>query len=130
MILTWTIFAFRPLTVFEIAEALVIRSAGSGAAVEVEDLPDAIDDEYINSEIVDVCAALVEVRDVKGHSGLAANTVHLIHGSVREFINLVPEEISYETIQVDAGPNLPVCVFRAHGELAKIRLRYLDSAET
>lgn len=52
----------------------------------MDDLPDNIDDEYINSEIIDICGTLVEVRAGKPEDGAGSRTIYLIHPSVREFL--------------------------------------------
>ena len=125
-----TAFAFRALTVSEMTEALAITRVDSDAVVEIEDLPDVIDEEYVNSEIVDICAALVETREAKDQSDLGARTVHLIHSSVRDFLrSAVPQSSANSKnnhMEVQSGLNST----QAHGYLTEMCLRYLDCAET
>ena len=84
-VLRWTTFALRPLTVLEITEALIVTFSDNNL-FQSDEMPDNIDDEYIKSEIIDICGALVEVR-TEGIRGEAAyKTVHLIHPSVREYL--------------------------------------------
>ena len=61
-ILRWTVFAARPLTVLEMTEALAVREDDSDN-LQSEEIPDVVDDEYINDEILDLCGSLVEIRD-------------------------------------------------------------------
>ncbi|KAI2608917.1 uncharacterized protein GGS25DRAFT_492130 [Hypoxylon fragiforme] len=79
-IIRWATFALRPMTVREITGALLL------ADVECDDiserLPDAIDKEYIATEILGLCASLVETRGPNSDFGLL--TVHLTHFSVRD----------------------------------------------
>jgi ankyrin repeat protein len=81
-ILRWATFALRPLTVREIADALVVTVDDSdddddvdddnddsddngdktGDDFAVDELPDKLDKYYVDDQIVDVCRALVVVR--------------------------------------------------------------------
>ncbi len=90
-ILRWTTFALRPLTVSEMTEALIVEPGDDGVTLQLDELPDSIDDDYINSEIIDICGDLVEVRAEKAGDGAGSRTIHLIHLSVREF--LLPHSI-------------------------------------
>ncbi|KAF9771309.1 hypothetical protein IL306_011056, partial [Fusarium sp. DS 682] len=56
-LLRWTAFALRPLTVSEITVAVLIIESED---LLLEDLPDAVDDHYVNTEIVGLCGPLVE----------------------------------------------------------------------
>lgn len=55
----WAAFALRPLTVNEIAEAVLIEEHHDELAVE--ELPESVDDDYINSEILAPCGSLMGV---------------------------------------------------------------------
>ncbi|KAM5347269.1 hypothetical protein ACJ41O_010274 [Fusarium nematophilum] len=92
-LLRWAAFALRPLTVCEITEAVLIQDSDD---LPMDDLPDSVDDDYVDSEIVGLCGPLLEVRNNQ-HSGnskgrqpsgsSASNqTVHLAHFSVRQFL--------------------------------------------
>jgi len=83
-LLRWAAFAIRPLTINKIAEAVLIDEGCD--TLPTHELPDDINDEYINTEILEPCSPLIEVRG--SHSGLAAGirTVHLAHFIVREFL--------------------------------------------
>ncbi|KAF5233653.1 hypothetical protein FAUST_8089 [Fusarium austroamericanum] len=82
-LLRWAAFALRPLTVCEITEAALILTSEE---LSLDDFPDAVDDEYIKSEIIGLCGPLLEVR--KGSTGDSAGrrTVHLPHFSVRQYL--------------------------------------------
>lgn len=54
-LLRWTAFALRPLTVCEITEAALIDESED---FPLEDLPDDVDDAFVNSEIIGLCGPL------------------------------------------------------------------------
>jgi ankyrin repeat protein len=85
-ILRWTMFSFRPLSISELSAALIVKPDEDGANIELEELPDDIDDEYIDGEIIDICGSLVEARTETTGAHPGTRTVHLIHSSVREFL--------------------------------------------
>ncbi|KAL7917950.1 ankyrin repeat-containing domain protein [Trichoderma austrokoningii] len=66
-LLRWVTFAAKPLTVAELAEAALI-SVDSNQYPR-DDLPDAIDEEYINSEILGLCGSLLSIYDNPSDSG-------------------------------------------------------------
>lgn len=82
-LLRWVAYALRPLTVYEITEALL--TSENRDDFPAEDMPEPIDEDYINSGIEDLCGSLLEVRRniSEPHEGL--KTVHLTHFSVREY---------------------------------------------
>ncbi|KAH6959932.1 prion-inhibition and propagation-domain-containing protein [Ilyonectria sp. MPI-CAGE-AT-0026] len=80
-LLRWAAFALRPITVCEIAEAVLIDECED---LPLEDLPDAVDDDYINSEIVCLCSSLLEVRSESLDLSAGQRTVHLPHFTVRQ----------------------------------------------
>ena len=84
-LLRWTVFAARPLTVLEMTEALAVREDDSDN-LQSEEIPDVVDDEYINDEILDLCGSLVEIRDAGPEKHPKDKTVGLVHHSVREFL--------------------------------------------
>ncbi|KAL8931057.1 MAG: hypothetical protein Q9208_000159 [Pyrenodesmia sp. 3 TL-2023] len=61
-ILRWLTWGYRPLTVQELAEALVIELNDTSEAFCEDDLPADIDDEYIMNEIKGLCCSLVDIR--------------------------------------------------------------------
>ncbi|KAE8323674.1 hypothetical protein BDV39DRAFT_217653 [Aspergillus sergii] len=83
-LLRWTAFSLRPLTISEISGALVI-SEDDGELL-LDDLPDSIDEDYVNTEIKELCGSLLEVRDAQDKSDARLKTVHLTHFSVKEYL--------------------------------------------
>ncbi|RKK30545.1 hypothetical protein BFJ66_g16269, partial [Fusarium oxysporum f. sp. cepae] len=82
-LLRWAAFALRPLTVCEITEAALILTSGE---LSRDDFPDAVDDEYIKSEVIGLCGPLLEVRKGSPGSSPGRRTVHLPHFSVRQYL--------------------------------------------
>uniref|UniRef100_A0A8H7TT20 ZZ-type domain-containing protein n=1 Tax=Bionectria ochroleuca TaxID=29856 RepID=A0A8H7TT20_BIOOC len=82
-LLRWAAFSFRPLTVFEITDAVLILTSGD---LIPDDFPDAIDDEYIKSEIIGLCSPLLEVTNRNTESTPGRRTVQLSHFSVHQYL--------------------------------------------
>lgn len=82
-ILRWATYAMRPLTVVEMTEALLVADDECEGLSE-DERPDAIDEHYVKSEIVELCQSLVELRGTD--SELSSRTIHLTHFSVKEYI--------------------------------------------
>ncbi|KAL7909517.1 ankyrin repeat-containing domain protein [Trichoderma velutinum] len=74
-------FAARPLTVTELAEASVINM--DSEEYPLDDLPEAIDAEYINSEILGLCGSLLSVH--QNSTDLRSCTVRLTHFSIKQY---------------------------------------------
>lgn len=80
-LLRWVTFAAKPLTVAELTEAALVSLDGD--EYPSDNLPDAIDDEYIDSEILGLCGSLLSI-----HQNLldpASSTVRLTHFSVKQY---------------------------------------------
>ncbi|KAF4344543.1 hypothetical protein FBEOM_1511 [Fusarium beomiforme] len=82
-LLRWTAFAYAPLTVYEITEAILITQFGE---LNPDEYPENIDDDYIRTEIVGLCAPLLEIRDSLGKSSPGYRTLHIPHFSVRQYL--------------------------------------------
>ncbi|XEV07499.1 hypothetical protein FSHL1_012786 [Fusarium sambucinum] len=86
-LLRWTAFAIRPLTVGEIPEAVLI---GDFDDIPLDDLPDKIDDDYVETEIVGLCAPVIQMihrREKEStDNSVGMQTVHLAHFSVKQFL--------------------------------------------
>ncbi|RKK61956.1 hypothetical protein BFJ69_g17066 [Fusarium oxysporum] len=82
-LLRWTAFALRPLTVCEITEAVLIVKFED---LPLDDLPDAVDDDYVNSEVIGLCGPLLEVKNDPTDPSVGRRTVHLPHFTVRQFL--------------------------------------------
>ncbi|KAH7151968.1 ankyrin-1 [Dactylonectria estremocensis] len=83
-LLRWAAFALRPLTICEITEAVLIDDDCDD--LPIDELPDAIDEDYIDSEIMDLCGSLLEVRSTPSEPSAGLRTVHLTHFSVKQYL--------------------------------------------
>ena len=127
-ILRWLTFGIRPLTVQELVEALIIEIDEDSEAFCEDDLPADIDVEYINNEIKGLCRSFIDIRDETDKTDTTANTpprmntVHLAHGSVREYL------IAILPVPLRPGPypNQDIKVAAHHTMLASYCLRYLN----
>lgn len=128
-ILRWAAFGFWPLTVSEMVEALIVEPNEDGSNVQLDDLPDEIDDEYIDREIIDVCGSLVEARAmlIDGKSG--DKTVHLIHASVKDFLVSISLQDQPDTFKSYGKYDQTHDTIEHHEYLAEVCLGYLDNAE-
>ncbi|KAM0364098.1 hypothetical protein ACHAPK_010973 [Fusarium culmorum] len=86
-LLRWTAFELRPLTVSEITEAVLVVECED---LLLEDLPDAVDDHYVNTEIVGLCGPLVEVRNDYSNPSVGQQTVL---DSTKQSLANLPEEL-------------------------------------
>lgn len=59
-LLRWAAFSIRPLTVYEITEAVLMTD--NCEEFPFDEMPDSIDKDYVNSMILDLCGSLIEVR--------------------------------------------------------------------
>ncbi|CAG9986134.1 unnamed protein product [Clonostachys byssicola] len=83
-LLRWAAFSIRPLTVGEITEAILMEDDSD--EVPIEELPDQFDEDYINTEILDLCGSLIEVRQGQRDASNQNMTVHVTHFSVRQYL--------------------------------------------
>lgn len=74
-LLRWTAFSLRPLSVYEIAGALAVNIEFD--EVQLDEVPDLIDEEYLNTEILELCGSLVEIRASQPDCEPGLRTVHL-----------------------------------------------------
>ncbi|PMB65579.1 Vegetative incompatibility protein HET-E-1 [Beauveria bassiana] len=82
-LLRWAAFALHSLTVAEITEALLIHDDCD--ELPADEMPDCIDQDYVDGEILGLCGSLVEIRNVASESSVGLWTVHLAHFYVKEF---------------------------------------------
>ena len=68
------------MVLFEIVVVVMVMK------LMVDDLPDEIDNEYIETEIVGLCASLLEITGQAAGGPLELCTVHLKHFSVKEYL--------------------------------------------
>jgi hypothetical protein len=83
-LLRWATFALRPLTVREMTEALLIDECCN--EIRVDDLPDTVDPDYIETEISYYCGSLLEVRSPQAECSAGMRTVHLAYFSVKQYL--------------------------------------------
>ncbi|CVL06292.1 related to ankyrin [Fusarium mangiferae] len=100
-LLRWTAFALRPLTVYEITEAVLITNDID--ELPLEEMPDCFDRDYVDSMILELCGSLIEVRRVSSsestespkpiheseEDSVGLQEVHLSHFSVKEYLLLL-----------------------------------------
>lgn len=84
-ILRWAAFAMRPLTVFELAEALSIDADTEPEDINLDDVP-PITEEYINRGIKRLCGSFVDIRPSNSDDDPGSRTLHLIHPSAKEYL--------------------------------------------
>ncbi|KAH7201269.1 hypothetical protein DER44DRAFT_869800 [Fusarium oxysporum] len=100
-------FALRPLTVCEITEAVLNIGFED---LRLEDFPDALVDDHVDSKIIGICGPLLEAKNDPTDRSVGRRTVHLPHFTVRQFLpHQLPRpdwvqqndclQISYEKIQ-------------------------------
>ncbi|KAK1579336.1 prion-inhibition and propagation-domain-containing protein, partial [Colletotrichum navitas] len=81
-LLRWAAFSVRPLTVFEITGAVLVNEDCDD--LPLDEFPDSVDDDYVDSEILGLCGSLIEVQGSQSPAGW--RKVHLTHFSVKEYL--------------------------------------------
>ncbi|KAJ5929153.1 hypothetical protein N7454_007001, partial [Penicillium verhagenii] len=121
-LLRWTAFALRPLTVGEIAGALLVSHDSD--EVLMDEQPDCVDEDYLETIISYLGRSLVDIRTPQAGGPVALRTVHLAHFSVKEYL-LTRLPISTGILQL----NSTLCRSTEVDQstlLAKMCLRYVD----
>ncbi|KAF4336588.1 ankyrin repeat domain protein [Fusarium beomiforme] len=99
-LLQWTAFAFRPLTIYEITEAVLITD--DMEELPIEEMPDCIGEDYVESMILELCGSLIEAREFSSprsienaqpsenpnEDSMGWQEIHLSHFSVKEYLLL------------------------------------------
>ncbi|KAF5974927.1 ankyrin repeat domain-containing protein [Fusarium coicis] len=99
-LLRWTAFARRPLTVYQITEAVLVTDDMD--KLPLDEMPDCVDQDYVDSMILELCGSLIEVRRVSSSENaessehipeseedfIGLQEVHLSHFSVKEYLLL------------------------------------------
>lgn len=116
-ILSWCCFGFRPLTVGELTEALIV-SASRAKEFNISDMPDETDAEFVNEEIIDLCNSLVETGSGQQSESISQQTIQLVHFSVKDFLLTAPNPYYAKQFELTEEHHL---------ELAKVCLQYLNS---
>ncbi|KAI0893276.1 hypothetical protein F4806DRAFT_504998 [Annulohypoxylon nitens] len=91
VILKWIMFANRPLTVQEMAEALANAFNDNSSTYPDDDLPiswveDDIVEAYVAENIRKFCGSLIEIRKKDKDTPLSLQTIHFVHSSVKEYL--------------------------------------------
>lgn len=132
-LLRWATFAVRPLTVREMTEAVLIdlENDADGLPIDPDELPDAVDQDYIDTEIMGLCFSLLEVRlsTSESDSSTGSRTIHLTHFSVKEF--LLPNLISAANVPrglplVGTSAAVKDGETSMHALLARLCLHYIE----
>lgn len=123
-ILRWAAFSLRPLTIGEIAEAILLDETLDD--FPIHELPDSIDDDYLNTEIAGLCGPLVEVRSKSADQQPQLRTIHIAHFSIKEYlISKLPVG------NLRSNESLRVSSERAHQSfLARLCLKYITCLST
>ncbi len=127
-ILRWALFAMRPLTVREIADALIVFDDDDCDARLRFGLPDVLDRHFVDDDIIGLCNGLVVSRvalpqpSAQSASDMSLATIHLSHHSVRGF--LVTALFPRFPANVDGVPFHDNAANNNH--LALLCLRYLQ----
>ncbi|KAJ3508276.1 hypothetical protein NM208_g15845 [Fusarium decemcellulare] len=117
----WTAFTLRPLTLSEITEAVLIKHWMED--LPVDELPDSVDEDYIQSEILDLCEPLIEIRDDPSDPLPGKRTVH-VHFSFREYL-LCKLPTTFRNRDI-ANLSLESYEYFRHYEIARKCLAYLN----
>ncbi|EWZ97237.1 hypothetical protein FOWG_01734 [Fusarium oxysporum f. sp. lycopersici MN25] len=138
-LLRWTAFALRPLTVYEITEAVLLTEDMD--ELPVDEMPDCVDQDYVDSMILELCGSLIEVRHASSSESIehperiqeskedsvGFQEVHLSHFSVKEYLLL---KTFPGTGTLLSGEKLRVINERIHeNALAKHVLRFISFPE-
>ncbi|CAI7614169.1 unnamed protein product [Penicillium viridicatum] len=83
-LLRWAAFALRPLSICEMAGALLISADCD--EVRFEGVPGRINENYIKTEMMELCGSLIDIRSPEGECDPGSRTVHLAHFTVKEYL--------------------------------------------
>ncbi|KGO77047.1 NACHT nucleoside triphosphatase [Penicillium italicum] len=83
-LLRWTAFALRPLSVCEIAGALLISADCD--EVRFDEAPDRISESFIKAKIMRLCGSLIDIRSPQLGCDPGSRTLHLAHFTVKEYL--------------------------------------------
>ena len=122
-IFRWVTLARRPLTAWELAQALLVKSDGKNLHLLLDELPAAIKDEFIRDHITNICGSMiiVESRKADDSSSPGLRTVHPAHPSISDFL----------LSELPAGDHLssadhPATQAEQHGYLATVCFAFLN----
>lgn len=129
-LLRWVVFATRPMNVGEIIEAVQVdMNDHGGLPFDPDELPDFMDEEYVNSEITALCQSFVEIRPPASapSTDLLQSTVHLTHFTVREFLlsTVNPSIPSHMAPATQGKAGIFAVASAEHGNLARRCLHFI-----
>ncbi|PTB77034.1 hypothetical protein M440DRAFT_1355392, partial [Trichoderma longibrachiatum ATCC 18648] len=110
-------FSFRPLTVREISEAVLVSDEYKD--FPVRELPDKWDENYVQHRILDLGNSLLETRMQNQDAPVGEWAIHLIHFTVKEF--LLARIPSQDTVR----GNDKLMLAAVHTSLAKLCVTYM-----
>lgn len=92
-ILRLVAFGLRPITILEMTGALLLTDLEDIDNLEdidelEDELPDEVDEHYVKTEILELCASLVETRAAGSTDDLGSRTLHLTHFTVKQYVLL------------------------------------------
>lgn len=128
LLMTWVALARRPLAVGEIEEAVLIDvGRKQGSAFLDEELPDFIDDDYVDENILWLCGPLLTVvkSATEGRDGTSeweTVTVHFTHSTARSFFLHQIDATELERRPLGQDDNSA-----GHSLLAQLCLSYIQS---
>ncbi|KAK1656687.1 hypothetical protein BDP55DRAFT_515338, partial [Colletotrichum godetiae] len=121
-LLRWAAFALRPLTAAEITVAVLVNDADD--EFPTEELPDRVDDDYIDSEILRPCGSLLEVRSTSTEAHAGSRTIHLTHFTVKEYLLI---NLAAQAAPLAANEHLQASFIALQStELARVCLCYVN----
>ncbi|OJD32227.1 ankyrin repeat protein [Diplodia corticola] len=93
LILMWIVVGRSPPTVAQIAIGFAVQRSESSADLQCDELPDLIDQHYVDEDIIETCAGLVEVNVDSRIPSLQHRSIRFVHSSVRDYLrHLAPGE--------------------------------------
>ena len=118
-ILTWCTYCLDPLTVEQISEVLVVQPYDMVMDLDEDELPTV--DKHFVTDIMRLCSSFIDLRSTSSDERLAKRTLHLIHGSTKDFLSTKLPLLHSDTVSTKhpLNQNTP------HLMLSKICLRYL-----
>lgn len=117
-VLRWATFSVRPLTVSQMAEALLIDEDCD--EYPKDDVPDDMD-AYLESEILGLCSPLIEVSQESSHQPTNGQIIQVAHFSIKQYL------IAHLPVR-DLGMNETLRLSnetKQHALLAQLCLRYI-----
>ncbi|KAF9882597.1 hypothetical protein FE257_006096 [Aspergillus nanangensis] len=93
-VLRWITFARRPLTLAELVEAVCLFDTSEDGP-QYDELPELLNNEYVESEMFRLCSSFVELRTTGSNTSFGSQTVNLIHFSVKEFLSRVNSDAPF-----------------------------------